>query len=72
MTRSTEQHTADASSRTPPIEAELTIYTALENRDRGFGQRPGCRSLVLNLSQVAEMDSAGLQLLLRLKCEPMS
>lgn len=55
--------------RTICIEGELTIYTAAEQKGQLFEQLHGCETLELDLSKVAEMDSAGLQILLLLKRE---
>ncbi len=51
------------------IEGELTIYTAAEHKGQLFEHLHDCEALELDLSEVAEMDSAGLQILLMLKRE---
>jgi len=55
------------------IEGELTIYTAATEKQRllNFLDSEGGsdRTLELNLSQVSEMDTAGLQILILIKNE---
>lgn len=51
------------------IDGEMTIYTAAEYKTQLLDQLEDCEELELNLSEVAEMDSAGLQILLVLKRE---
>jgi anti-anti-sigma factor len=46
---------------------ELTIYTVNEFRDLLAEQLNGMTHIVVNLSKVTEMDSAGLQLLFAIK-----
>jgi len=48
------------------IEGELTIYTAAETKDRIVGALADS-ALEIDLSQVAEIDTAGLQLLILAK-----
>ncbi len=49
---------------------DMTIYTAESLKETLLGYcHPGTKELQLDLSAVAEMDSAGLQLLLLLKAE---
>lgn len=55
------------SSRDITISGELTIYTASEWRDRLIGEMAGTDDIRLQLAEVAEIDSAGLQLLLAAK-----
>lgn len=55
------------SSRDITVSGELTIYTASEWRDRLIGEMAGNDDLRLQLAEVAEIDSAGLQLLLAAK-----
>lgn|SRR3990167_5267842 len=50
-------------------EGELTIYTAADNKARFLEALSVQDHLELDLSQVTEMDSAGLQLLLMAKKE---
>ena len=49
------------------VEDELTIYTASEFKQTLIPKLDDAREVVLDLSGVTEMDSAGLQLLLLLK-----
>ena len=49
------------------IDGELTIYTAAEYKTQLLDHLVECEDLELNLSQVGEIDSAGLQILLVLK-----
>ena len=51
------------------IEGEMTIYTAAEYKTQLLDHLAGCEELELNLCDVGEMDSAGLQILLVLKRE---
>ena len=52
---------------TVTLDDELTIYTANEFRDALAEQLQGMTHIVINLSKVTEMDSAGLQLLFAIK-----
>lgn len=58
-------------SSSPPlaITEDLTIYLALEQKQTLLDALSGTDELELNLSQVGEMDTAGLQLLVLLKKE---
>lgn len=58
-------------SSSPPlaITEDLTIYHALEQKQRLLDALAGTDELELNLSRVGEMDTAGLQLLILLKKE---
>ncbi len=51
------------------VQDEMTIYTALEQREQLLPLLGQCQQLELDLSAVGEMDSAGIQLLLLLKQE---
>lgn len=51
------------------IEGEMTIYTALEMKTQLLRHLAKARELEVDLSQVTEIDSAGLQLLILLKRE---
>ena len=51
------------------LEAPLTIYHALEQKRLLLDTLAECDELELDLAQVGEIDSAGLQLLLLLKRE---
>ena len=51
------------------IAEDLTIYHALEQKNTLLDALAGASDLELNLSQVKEMDTAGLQLLILLKRE---
>lgn len=54
------------------IAGEMTIYTALELKPRLLGSLAQCKKLELQASDVTEVDTAGLQLLLLAKREAMS
>ena len=58
-----------ASSQPLVITEEMTIYHALEQKQLLLDALAASSELELNLSQVAEMDTAGLQLLVLLKKE---
>ncbi|TAN67729.1 MAG: STAS domain-containing protein [Methylobacter sp.] len=49
------------------IEGELTIYTALELKDKLLTGLSANEELELDLSEVGEIDGAGLQLLVMIK-----
>lgn len=51
------------------VEGEMTIYTAADTKVRLMPLLAQCTELEIDLSQVNEMDSAGLQLLLLAKRE---
>jgi anti-sigma B factor antagonist len=51
------------------ITDDLTIYNALDLKQQLLDALASRKELELNLSQVSEMDSAGLQLLILLKME---
>ncbi|HEY8157227.1 MAG TPA: STAS domain-containing protein [Methylobacter sp.] len=51
------------------IEGELTIYTALELKDKLLTGLSATEELELDLSDVGEIDAAGLQLLVMIKQE---
>ncbi len=51
------------------IEDELTIYTALELKEKLLTALPATEELELDLSGVGEFDAAGLQLLVMIKQE---
>ena len=51
------------------IDGEMTIYTASEYKSQLLEQLTECHELELNLSEIEEMDTAGLQILLVLKRE---
>ncbi len=51
------------------IEGELTIYTALELKDKLLTGLSATEELELDLSSVGEFDAAGLQLLVMIKQE---
>jgi anti-anti-sigma factor len=55
--------------RTVSIDGEMTIYTALEYKTHLLEQLLDCHEMELNLSEIDEMDTAGLQILLMLKRE---
>ncbi|MGZ4959821.1 MAG: STAS domain-containing protein [Methylobacter sp.] len=54
------------------IEGELTIYTALELKDKLLTGLSTTEELELDLSDVGEIDAAGLQLLVMIKQEATS
>ncbi|MDP3540300.1 MAG: STAS domain-containing protein [Azonexus sp.] len=60
-------------SSSPPlaITEDLTIYHALEQKQVLLDALATTSELELNLSQVSEMDTAGLQLLILLKKEAL-
>ena len=58
-----------AASKQLSISEDLTIYNALEQKQKLLAALEGDGDLELNLSQVGEMDTAGLQLLILLKME---
>jgi anti-sigma B factor antagonist len=49
------------------ISAEMTIYTAIETRDLLQETLLLCNEIEIDLSEVTEIDSAGLQLLIQVK-----
>ena len=51
------------------IQGDLTIYTARELADTLLQPIAGCASLEVDLSEVTEVDTAGLQLLIAAKNE---
>lgn len=51
------------------ITEDLTIYHAMDQKQQLMAALEGAEALDLDLSQVAEMDTAGLQLLLLAKRE---
>lgn len=51
------------------IEGEMTIYTALELKDRLLAPLDQCADTEIDLAGVSEIDSAGLQLLMMAKNE---
>lgn len=51
------------------IEGEMTIYTALELKDRLLAPLNQCVHMAIDLAGVSEIDSAGLQLLVMTKNE---
>ncbi|VAW77347.1 hypothetical protein MNBD_GAMMA13-272 [hydrothermal vent metagenome] len=48
---------------------DMTIYTACEMKDKLLQKLAKCQEMELDLSQVAEFDTAGFQLLVLLKRE---
>jgi anti-sigma B factor antagonist len=55
--------------QTLAIESDLTIYTAAEQKARLLTFLASADKLEINLADVSEIDSAGLQLLILLKRE---
>ena len=53
------------------INEDLTIYHALEHKQKLLDALAATSDLELDLSQVSEMDTAGLQLLIMLKKEAL-
>jgi len=51
------------------IEGDMTIYAAAGMKDQLLQKLAGCQVMELDLSQVAEFDTAGFQLLVLLKRE---
>jgi anti-sigma B factor antagonist len=51
------------------IEGEMTIYTALELKDKLLAPLDQCARLEIDLAGVSEIDSAGVQLLVMAKTE---
>lgn len=51
------------------IADEMTIYTAAQYKDELLSYFPDCQEIEIDLSEVTEMDSAGLQILLLLEAE---
>ncbi len=51
------------------LEGELTIYTAMDMKQRLLEPLSTCRQVDVDLSQVSELDSAGLQLMILAKRE---
>jgi anti-anti-sigma factor len=58
-----------ANSKRISLSEDLTIYHALEQKQTLLDAIAGTQDLELDLSQVSEMDTAGLQLLIMLKKE---
>jgi anti-sigma B factor antagonist len=58
-----------ASTQRLIVREELTIYHALEQKSALLDALGACDELELDLAQVGEIDSAGLQLLILLKQE---
>lgn len=59
---------ADGLSRVTVV-GEMTIYNAMELKDKLLSSLAQCETVEMNLVGVSEIDSAGLQLLLMLKTE---
>lgn len=51
------------------MEGEMTIFTALDVKERLLVALSRCRQVDVDLSQVSDMDSAGLQLMILAKRE---
>lgn len=54
------------------IEGDMTIYTALEMKEKLLEPIEKCKSMELELSQVQDIDTAGIQLLGLLKREAVA
>jgi anti-sigma B factor antagonist len=63
------ENRSDGAQRRLVIEGDLTIYNATELNRALLAELEGAESLELELRGVAEMDSAGLQVLAMLKRE---
>ncbi|MFO1379003.1 MAG: STAS domain-containing protein [Chitinivorax sp.] len=57
----------NAGQRTVAMGDSLTIYAVAELRNKLLQELATCRDLVLDMDAVAEVDAAGLQLLVALK-----
>lgn len=66
-TNNTTKNTSDTCALR--LEGEMTIFTAGEIKQRLLAPLPDCRRIDVDLSQVSEMDSAGLQLMILAKRE---
>ncbi|MEW8628165.1 MAG: STAS domain-containing protein [Candidatus Thiodiazotropha sp.] len=62
---------SDGNSRVV-VEGEMTIYTAAAQKEELIAQLDRCTELELDLGEVSELDSAGVQILLMLKNETTS
>ena len=51
------------------LEGEMTIFTATDTKERLLAPLSSCQQIDVDLSQVSEIDSAGLQLMLLVKRE---
>lgn len=51
------------------LEGEMTIFTAREIKERLLAPLPNCQQINVDLSQISEIDSAGLQLMILAKRE---
>lgn len=51
------------------VDGEMTINTALELKNALLGPLTDCNGLEMNLAEVSEIDSAGVQLMILLKTE---
>ncbi|CAD6880178.1 STAS domain protein [Methylomonas albis] len=54
------------------IQGELTIYSVLEHKEALFPYLSSAKEIQIDLADVTEIDSAGLQLLMFLKQEAVS
>lgn len=54
---------------TTKMDGMLTIYTAHESKDKILKPLENCKELILDMSLVTEIDTAGLQLLMLVKRE---
>ena len=54
------------------VEGEMTIYTAAAQKEEFIALLDRCTELELDLGEVSELDSAGVQILLMLKNETAS
>lgn len=67
--RAAEAPDSSAAAHRLPLEGELTIYTAAELKGRLLEALAAPEPLEIDLSQVSEIDTAGLQLLMLAKRE---
>ena len=61
------QLSQDGETGCAQINGELTIYTAAELKDQLLKQLDQCKKIQLDLSQVEEVDSAGIQVLMLIR-----
>lgn len=57
----------DGAAQHLTIQGDLTIYNAIEMKQRLQNAQGNCRELHLDLSQIAEIDTAGFQVLVALR-----
>lgn len=62
----------DGSQNRIAIDGEMTIYTAMELKDKLLSPLEQCEEMEVDLAGVSEIDSAGIQLLALTKTETMA